>query len=120
MQKLSSDAKISDYAPTDSEANILPLIRGEVVSESVRPYRPKRHLNDSQKFALGILIFLVVFVGILLVIPWPFKFMLLLGCYLFIAIVSKTDVQMGGGIRTPNVGGGSAKAVPGSAIVPRS
>jgi len=115
-----SDYTIGDYAPKETEANIVPHIRGEVIAEHTKPYRPKRRLNEGQKFALGILIFLAVFVGILLILPWPFKFMLILSCYLFIAIVSKTDVSMGGASRTPNVRGGGNARVPGSAIVPRS
>jgi hypothetical protein len=108
-----SDFKISDYAPTDSDANIVPFIKGEVVAESVKPYRVRKRLNDVQKVALVLALIFAIFAAALLLLPWALKFALVMGALIFIRVVS-SDVGSGYTVGT----GGGAKHVPGKAIVP--
>jgi hypothetical protein len=108
-----SEVTISDWAPTESEANIVPHIRGEVISDSIKPYRAKRRLNTEQKFLAGVLTFVLVFVGAILLLPWVLKFALIVSIYIAIAVVST-------GSFTVASRGGRSASVPGSSIVPRS
>jgi len=105
---------ISDYAPREDDANIVPFIRGESVVVKDK-FKRKRRLNEGQKFAAILASILLVIVAALILLPWIFKMLLLFCCYAFIAIVSK-----GGDYSIPSRGGSRGKSVPGSAIVPRS
>jgi hypothetical protein len=112
-----SNAKISDYAPVDSEANVVPFIKGTVVAESVEAYKPKRHLSDTEKLSLGVAAFLFVFIGLLIVLPWVFKFMLLAFAYLFIFVASKGNYSAP--TRGGNGGDSTPKRATGTSIVSR-
>jgi hypothetical protein len=84
-----------------------------VVADSVKPYRSRKRLNDTEKVSLGIAIILFVFVTAILLLPWVFKFMLIVAVYAFVFIVSKGDYT------TPAKGGKSDARVPGASIIPR-
>jgi hypothetical protein len=116
LQTKLSNQTISDYAPTDSDANIVPLIQGTVVSESVETYHPRKRLNASQKLACFLLMIFAAVVVLLILLPWILKFALLLSLYLFIFIVSE------GSYTIPTRGGCDGNAnvsIPSTAVARR-
>jgi hypothetical protein len=112
-RSLTTEHTISDYAPTDSDANIVPFIKGAVVSESVQAYHPRKRLN---KFACVLGTIFAIVVAALILLPWIFKFLLLLGIYLFIFVVSN------GSYTIPTRGGCDGNAnvsIPSTAVARR-
>jgi uncharacterized membrane protein len=93
-------------------ANIVPFVKGEIISEVIETPKTHRHISDSQKMAIVLLSIFIVFAAALVLLPWVFKFCLILSVYITIMAIS----HGGTGGTTPNV---RARKTPGNSIVPR-
>jgi uncharacterized membrane protein len=93
-------------------ANIVPFVKGEIISEVIETPKTHRHISDSQKMAIVLLSIFIVFAAALVLLPWVFKFCLILSVYITILAVSKG----GGGGPAHHV---RTQKVPGNSIVPR-
>jgi hypothetical protein len=92
--------------------NIAPFIEGEIISEVIETPKTHRHISDTSKLAIVLLSIFLVFAVALVLLPWVFKFCLILSVYITIMAVS----HGGTGGTTPNV---RARKTPGNSIVPR-